>query len=106
MSLGGIHDSQCGFKAIRKDIAKNIFKLLSEKRYSGDIEILYIALKYNLVIKRIPVRLKRAQEPSVGPLKTSLEILRCLGSLKLRHLLGRYEDENLKKISSQQYWEM
>jgi len=56
-SLGlKIADSQCGFKAIRTDIAKKIIPLVENNGWFFDSELLIIAQKNNLKIKAIPIR--------------------------------------------------
>ena len=56
-SLGlKISDSQCGFKAIRTDIAKKIIPLVENNGWFFDSELLIIAQKNNLKIKAIPIR--------------------------------------------------
>ena len=62
---GGLFDSQCGFKAFDGRVAEAIFPLLTDTGFSGDVELLYIALKYNLSIRRIPVRLQRSSPSTV-----------------------------------------
>ncbi len=53
----GLFDTQCGIKAIRGDAARLLFPLLRERGFAGDVELLYLALKHNLAIRRVPVRL-------------------------------------------------
>lgn len=60
---GGMYDTQCGFKALRGDVADALFSLLTIDRFAFDVEIIYLLLKYNLDIKRIPVR-QRCESPS------------------------------------------
>lgn len=102
--IGGIFDSQAGLKGFRKDIAKELFPLIQENRFSGDIELLYIALKYNLEIKRIPVRIQRSAPSSVKTFSESFLALLRIIKLPINWRLGNYESKGLKKLSSQIYW--
>jgi dolichyl-phosphate beta-glucosyltransferase len=64
--LHNINDTQCGFKAIRTDLAKKIFPNLQffKKNYysSGwrvsafDVELLFMAQKWGYKIKEVPVK--------------------------------------------------
>lgn len=54
--LNGISDTNCGFKAYTKEAAKLIYSKLTIGRWGFDVEALYIAQKYNLKIKEVPVR--------------------------------------------------
>lgn len=103
---GGLFDTQCGLKALRGDVADAIFPLLREQKFAGDVELLYIALKYNLEIKRIPVRLQNAAKSSVRLLTNSLEMIGSLLVIPARWYLGYYKSAELEKISTQRYWEV
>ena len=101
---GGLFDSQCGIKGFRGEVAEALFPLVTDNGFSGDVEILYIALKHNLSIRRIPVRLQRASPSTVRLRIHSLPMLGRI--LKLRHnwKTGRYDSESLSRIASQAYW--
>jgi dolichyl-phosphate beta-glucosyltransferase len=102
---GGLFDSQCGIKGFRGEVAEALFPLVRDNSFSGDVELLYIALKHNLSIRRIPVRLQRASPSTVRLRFHSLPMLGRI--LRLRHnwRTGRYESENLSRIASQAYWQ-
>jgi dolichyl-phosphate beta-glucosyltransferase len=101
---GGLFDSQCGIKGFRGEVADALFPLVTDNGFSGDVELLYIALKHNLSIRRIPVRLQRASPSTVRLGYHSLPML--LRILKLRHNWnkGAYRSETLSRIASQAYW--
>jgi dolichyl-phosphate beta-glucosyltransferase len=101
---GGLFDSQCGIKGFDGAVADALFPLVTDNTFSGDVELLYIALKHNLSIRRIPVRLQRASPSTV---RLRLHSLPMLGRiLRLRHnwKTGRYDSEELAGIASQAYW--
>ena len=103
---GGLFDSQCGIKGFRGEVADALFPLVTDNSFSGDVELLYIALKHNLSIRRIPVRLQRASPSTVRLRFHSLPMLGRI--LRLRHNWnsGRYESETLSRIASQAYWQI
>jgi dolichyl-phosphate beta-glucosyltransferase len=102
---GGLFDSQCGIKGFRGEVADALFPLVTDNSFSGDVELLYIALKHNLSIRRIPVRLQRASPSTVRLRFHSLPMLGRI--LRLRHnwSTGRYESGTLSRIASQAYWQ-
>ncbi|MEM3373893.1 MAG: glycosyltransferase family 2 protein [Candidatus Woesearchaeota archaeon] len=51
----GIKDTQCGFKLFNRKKCLKIFKKLTIKRFSFDVELLYLAKKYNLKIKEVGI---------------------------------------------------
>ena len=102
---GGVPDSQTGLKGFRADVADALFPLLTENAFGGDIELLYIALKYNLEIRRIPVRLQRQGRSTVRPLRHSWPMLRTLARLRGNWRRGAYRSDALAAIARQRYWE-
>jgi len=102
---GGVPDSQCGLKGFRADVADSLFPLLTDERFGGDIEIIYIALKYNLAVRRIPIRLQRQGPSTVHALSDTLALLRTLARLRGHWRRGAYRSDALLDIASQRYWE-
>lgn len=50
-----VHDATCGFKAFRKDIAKELFSKLKVNRWSFDSEVLFMARKKGIPVKEVPI---------------------------------------------------
>ena len=96
----GLGDTQCGFKAVRGDVADALFPLMREERFAGDVELLYIALKHNLTIRRIPVRLRFHGESSVSAVKDGLIMMRSLLAIRSRHRQGLYESTVLHGLGA------
>jgi len=101
---GGLFDSQCGIKGFRGEVADALFPLVTDNSFSGDVELLYIALKHNLSIRRIPVRLQRASPSTVRLRFHSLPMLGRILRLRQNWNTGRYESETLSRVASQAYW--
>jgi dolichyl-phosphate beta-glucosyltransferase len=101
---GGLFDTQCGLKAFRSDVADALFPLLVENGFAGDVELLYVALKYNLEIRRVPVRLRRSEPSTVHLGLDSLRMLGRIASLRRAWNSGRYRSPALERIAGQAYW--
>jgi hypothetical protein len=101
---GGLFDSQCGLKGFRSDVAEALFPLLTHNGFSGDVELLYIALKHNLSIRRIPVRLQGSSPSTVKLTIHSLPMLGRILGLRRNWTSGRYDSEVLSGLGSQVYW--
>ena len=101
---GGLFDSQCGLKAFDGRVAEAIFPLLTDTGFSGDVELLYIALKYNLSIRRIPVRLQRNSPSTVKLRVHSLPMLFRILALRRNWTSGSYASDTLTSLGSQNYW--
>lgn len=68
---GGFYDTQCGLKGVRGDVADQLFPLLRIDRFAFDVELVYVALKHQLRIARVPVQLLHNETSSVRLLRDS-----------------------------------
>ena len=98
---GGLFDTQCGLKGFRGDVADALFPLLTDNGFSGDVELLYIALKYNLEIRRIPVQLRRSAPSTVRITAHSLPMLTHILRLRRNWTSGRYESARLSSLCAE-----
>jgi len=55
VDLGGIADTQCGFKMFRREVAMAIFSRQKTVGFAFDVEILFIARRLSLSIVEVPV---------------------------------------------------
>ncbi len=86
----GISDTQCGLKGFKKDIAKDLFAVSRINGFTFDVELMYISLKRNYDIKKIPVSLRSQEGNSVNVLKHGFKMVIDLFAIKLNHLRGFY----------------
>lgn len=102
LGLSGIVDTQCGFKAFKKEIAKELFgklklygkkKLISEAMVTAgfDIEVLFLAKKLNYKIKEVPVNWHYVDTRRVSPIKDSWRGFWDLVKIRLNDLRGKYD---------------
>lgn len=92
---GGFFDTQCGLKGFRGDIAQVLFGLQRVERFAFDVELLYVALKYGLEIKRIPVVLESNTTSSVRLGRDALQTFIDVARIKLNQMQGRYRSDIL-----------
>ncbi|MCU0433652.1 MAG: glycosyltransferase [Bacteroidia bacterium] len=87
----GLHDTQCGLKGFRAEIADDLFGVSKLNSFAFDVELLYIALKRNYDIKRLPVVFKSSHdESSVSLLKHAPGMMLDLFRIKWNHITGKY----------------
>lgn len=96
---GGFHDTQCGIKGMRGDVADALFPMLRTRRFAFDVEVIYLALKYGLDVKRIPVRLRRNEGSSVRPIRDAMRAGLDVGHIKWHQLRGDYQSERLTELA-------
>jgi hypothetical protein len=53
--LSDIEDTQCGFKAFRREAAQAVFSRQQLDRWAFDVEVLYIARKLGYEIAQVPI---------------------------------------------------
>jgi glycosyltransferase involved in cell wall biosynthesis len=95
---GGFHDTQCGIKAMRGDVADMLFPLVQTDGFAFDVEVIYLALKHGLDVKRLPVRLRRNESSSVRPLRDAVRATRDISAIKWRQLRGGYVSPGLAEL--------
>jgi glycosyltransferase involved in cell wall biosynthesis len=95
---GGFFDTQCGLKGVRGDVADQLFPLLTIDRFAFDVEMIYVALKHRLDIKRIPVTLLNNETSSVRLVRDSLRGALDILRIKRNQLVGRYDSPALESI--------
>lgn len=77
-----VKDTQCGFKAFKKHIAKELIKKQRINRWAFDVEYLYIAHLNNYSIKEIPIIWCNDDESTVSPIKSSISFFKELVTIK------------------------
>jgi glycosyltransferase involved in cell wall biosynthesis len=95
---GGFFDTQCGLKGFRGDVAEALFGLQTVERFAFDVELIYLALKYGLEIKRVPVMLETKTASSVRLGRDSLRTFTDLGRIKLNQMRGAYANDYLASL--------
>lgn len=100
LAVRGIHDTQCGFKAFKSDVAKKIFKKLiiyKPKEISSaflgafDVEILFIARKSGYKIAEVPIHWAHVETERLSPVKDSILMAIDVVKIRIYHFLGKYK---------------
>jgi dolichyl-phosphate beta-glucosyltransferase len=86
-------DTQRGLKGFRRDVADFIFKHARINGFAFDVELLYIALKQNFEIKRIPVRLRNQEKSTVRVFRHGITMFFDLFIIKINNVKGYYKEE-------------
>lgn len=102
LGLNGIRDTQCGFKAFKKDVAHTIFSKLkingqnqnvkgATVTASFDVEMLFVAKKLGYKIKEVPVEWHYVGTKRVNAIKESWRSLRDMVLLRINAINGAYK---------------
>lgn len=101
LGLQGITDTQCGFKAFKREVAHDVFGRLklygNTRQVTGsmvsagfDIEALYLAQKLGYKIKEVPVEWHYVETRRVNPFKDSWQGFTDIIKIRLKAMRGEY----------------
>jgi glycosyltransferase involved in cell wall biosynthesis len=83
LSLGAhFTDAQCGFKAVRTSVAKQLLPLVKDEAWFFDTELLILAQRAGLRVHEVPVDWTDDPDSRVAIMRTAIEDLR--GVVRLR----------------------
>ena len=85
------HDTQCGLKAFRSDVAKPAFALGRVDRFAFDIEILHLAERFGWTVVEVPVRLTAGERTTVRLVRDTARLVRDLWRIRRWSATGAYE---------------
>jgi len=85
-------DTQCGFKAFRREAAQVIFRLQTIERWGFDPEILFIARKLKYEIREVPVTWGHDERSRISYLKDGMKMLEEMARIRANSLAGRYDE--------------
>jgi dolichyl-phosphate beta-glucosyltransferase len=98
----GVRDTQCGFKAFRADVARDLFA--RSRLYRGDsdevrgplvtgfdVELLFLARKFGYRLFELPVTWRHVDGSKVRPGLDSLLMVRDILRVRLNDARGRYD---------------
>jgi glycosyltransferase involved in cell wall biosynthesis len=83
-------DTQCGFKAFRRDRCSIIFEQQTIERFGFDPELLYLARHHGLRAVEIPVRWGHSPATKVSMLRDSIQMFIDVFTIRWNSLRGRY----------------
>lgn len=96
LGLWSYPDTQCGFKMLSQNAAREIATRLVVDRFGFDFELIILAHKLGFKVKQMPVRWRNEKESSVtffGP-NGFIQILMDLMKTKSRLIKGKYNLPN------------
>jgi len=73
--IKGFSDTQCGYKAFKNNVAKDIFSKQTIRGFGFDLEILFIANKRKYKVSKIPVIFSHSSNSKVKLIHHSWEML-------------------------------
>lgn len=85
-----LKDTQCGFKAFRRDAAQRIFPLQKIERWGFDPEILYVARRMGLEVAEVPVLWAHSEGTRLHPFRDGMRMFVDVLHIRWNALNGAY----------------
>jgi glycosyltransferase involved in cell wall biosynthesis len=83
-------DTQCGFKAFRRECCRILFEQQRIERFGFDPELLYLARHHGLRTVEIPVRWGHSPATKVNMLRDSIQMFVDVFTIRWNAIRGRY----------------
>jgi dolichyl-phosphate beta-glucosyltransferase len=90
LAVHGLHDTQCGFKCFRRDVAHVLFPLQTIDGWTFDVELLFIAQKRGYSIIEVPITWIYKDQSKVKPFRDLSKVITEIFKIRWNALQGRY----------------
>jgi glycosyltransferase involved in cell wall biosynthesis len=97
-----IKDTQCGFKAFRRQAAQSIFPLQQIDGFGFDPEVLFIANKQGWRWKELPVVWRHIEGSKVTMLSASVNVFLEVLKIRWNDLTGKYDAQKVAQAAGLQ----
>ena len=93
----GLHyaDTQCGFKAFRRDAAQRIFPLQKIERWGFDPEILFLARRFGFKVVEVPVHWAHSEGTRLHPFRDGMRMFVDVLHIRRNAWAGVYNGQKL-----------
>ena len=85
LGVRGLRDTQCGFKLLDGDVARQLFAEMTIERFAYDVELVWLARRHGYRVIEVGVTWEDSPQSRVDPLKDSLRMFRDVVALRLRN---------------------
>ncbi|MBI4213058.1 MAG: glycosyltransferase family 2 protein [Chloroflexi bacterium] len=90
LALPGLNDSQCGFKAFRREAAEDLFRRQVIDGWGFDVEVLYVAQRRGYTIREVPVIWYYGASSRVRPVHDAIAMVGELLMIRRNAMRGVY----------------
>jgi dolichyl-phosphate beta-glucosyltransferase len=85
LGVRGVRDTQCGFKLLRGDVARQLASELTIDGFAYDVELVWLARRAGYRVEEVGVVWANSPDSRVDPVRSSLSMLRDVVLMRLRH---------------------
>lgn len=91
LAVPGIQDTQCGFKAFRREVGQRIFAVQKVDGFAFDVEVLAIARRWGSPIIEVGIPWYYGKGGSIHPLRDAYRMFREVLAIRRHVRAGRYD---------------
>ncbi|MBN1922940.1 MAG: glycosyltransferase family 2 protein [Anaerolineae bacterium] len=91
LAVPGIQDTQCGFKAFRREVGQRIFAVQHVDGFAFDVEVLAIARRWGFPIIEVGIPWYYGKGGSVHPLRDAYRMFREVLAIRSNVRAGNYD---------------
>jgi glycosyltransferase involved in cell wall biosynthesis len=85
LGVRGFHDTQCGFKLLDGEVARQLFAALLIDRFAYDVELVWLAQRRGYRVVEVGVTWANSPRSSVDPVKDSARMIWDVAMMRWRH---------------------
>jgi glycosyltransferase involved in cell wall biosynthesis len=74
LAIPKVHDTQCGFKVFRHDVAHDVFPFQTIDGWAFDVEVLFIALRRGYKLVEVPITWYYMPQSRISPIWDSINM--------------------------------
>ena len=89
--LGRYRDTQCGLKAVRRDVGQLVFSRMQVDGFAFDVELFHLVERYRLTLTEVPVEVVNSERSTVHVVRDAWRLVRDLFQIRSRSRHGAYE---------------
>jgi dolichyl-phosphate beta-glucosyltransferase len=93
LAVPGIQDTQCGFKAFRREVAQDVFPRQTIDGWGFDVEVLFIARKLGYRLDEVPITWYYKPQSRVKPIHDSINMFVEVLRVRMNGWRGLYKRE-------------
>jgi dolichyl-phosphate beta-glucosyltransferase len=90
VAVPGIEDTQCGFKAFRGEVARDLFARQRIDGWAFDVEVLFLAARRGYTIREVPITWRYDPSSRVRPVRDTIAMMRELVAIRRNAMRGLY----------------
>ena len=92
--LGQYRDTQCGLKAFRADVARDLFNASTLDGFAFDVELFHLAERWRLSLAEVPVEVEHSERSTVRVVRDGARLVTDLTRIRQRSRHGGYPDRS------------